>query len=61
VKKWHEIGLSGVSNFSIALVISGIVAVVIEERSTLGAASLVAAGLVLFVYAVIQAKKIEER
>ncbi|MGE4295962.1 MAG: hypothetical protein AB7E49_09700 [Campylobacterales bacterium] len=61
MKKWQELSLSGISNFSIALVVSGVVALVIEGQSVLGAIALIVSGAYLFGYSVIQAKALEER
>jgi hypothetical protein len=58
---WQKLLIGGVSNFSVALAVSGIVALVVEGGSTVGAVSLIASGAYLFAFSILQSKYIEER
>lgn len=61
MKKWQEISLNGVMNFAIALTIAGIVAIVIQndDNNKIGSIALFCYGVLLWVYALYRAKKLD--
>ncbi|MFP4333604.1 MAG: hypothetical protein ACLFQJ_09915 [Campylobacterales bacterium] len=60
MKKWQEIIFSGISNLGIALIVSGVVAIVVEQKEIIGSVMLIVAGIYLFAYSALHAKMIEE-
>lgn len=41
MKKWQEIIFSGISNLGIALIVSGVVAIVVEQKEIIGSVMLI--------------------
>lgn len=60
MKEWQKQGFTLIGNISAALIIAGIVALVIEQKSVIEAVVLVVVGVYLSIYSVLHMKKIEE-
>ena len=59
MKKWQEIALLSVSNLTVALIVSGVVALVLDHKAVVSSMMMIISGLYGLVYTIIHAKFIE--